>query len=92
MHDDSLAAKNCVLDLPLCGRFFIIEKRRYPPNKKNVSLAGQFLCLNKPFSFSLQAYGFGGFFYVRSVFYELQATAVYQRSGVMKRTPIYILA
>lgn len=50
MHYDSLVAvKDCVLNLPFCGRFFyklIYKERRYPPNKKNVSLAGLFPCLN----------------------------------------------
>ena len=65
-HYDSLAAvKDCVLNLPFCGRFFLYKlaclvkisstykqiilantDRRHPPNKKNVSLAGLFLCLN----------------------------------------------
>ena len=48
-RDDSLAAvKDCVLDLPLFAAGLFINKkkeRRYPPNKKNVSLAGLFSML-----------------------------------------------
>jgi hypothetical protein len=48
-RDDSLAAvKDCVLDLPLFAAGLFINRkkeRRYPPNKKNVSLAGLFSML-----------------------------------------------